>query len=140
MSIKNPMTPSGIKPTTFQFVEQYLNHCATACPARKSRTACISHQQYIISGNINYKLKQWYKQHCTIKPSACKDFKLNLPHYKHFRAHLLVCECFKINLFNPKHRTTLHVVVTVNCVDLELTEYLAVKSDLPCLCTCEGCN
>jgi hypothetical protein len=26
------MTPSGIEPATFRFVEQYLNHCATAVP------------------------------------------------------------------------------------------------------------
>ena len=26
------MTPSGIEPTTFQFVVQHLNHCATAVP------------------------------------------------------------------------------------------------------------
>jgi hypothetical protein len=29
---KNPMTPSGIEPATFQFVAQNLNHCATAVP------------------------------------------------------------------------------------------------------------
>jgi hypothetical protein len=27
---KIPMTPSGIEPATFRFVEQYLNNCATA--------------------------------------------------------------------------------------------------------------
>ena len=26
------MTPSGIEPATFQFVAQYLNHCANAVP------------------------------------------------------------------------------------------------------------
>jgi hypothetical protein len=26
------MTPSGIEPATFRFVEQYLNHCATVVP------------------------------------------------------------------------------------------------------------
>jgi hypothetical protein len=26
------MTPSRIEPATFQFVAQYLNHCATAVP------------------------------------------------------------------------------------------------------------
>jgi len=32
MSIKNPLTPAGIEPTTFRFVTQPLNHCATAVP------------------------------------------------------------------------------------------------------------
>ena len=26
------MTPSGIEPSTFRFVAQHLNHCATAVP------------------------------------------------------------------------------------------------------------
>ena len=26
------MTPAGIKPATFRFVAQHLNHCATAVP------------------------------------------------------------------------------------------------------------
>ena len=30
MSMKIPMTPAGIKPATFRFAAQYLNHCATA--------------------------------------------------------------------------------------------------------------
>jgi hypothetical protein len=29
---KIPIAPSGIEPATFQFVAQYLNHCATAVP------------------------------------------------------------------------------------------------------------
>jgi len=28
--MKNPLTPAGIEPTTFRFVSQHLNHCATA--------------------------------------------------------------------------------------------------------------
>ena len=31
--MKNPLTPPGIEPATFQFVAQHLNHCATAIPA-----------------------------------------------------------------------------------------------------------
>ena len=30
MSMKNPLTPTGIEPATFRFVAQHLNHCATA--------------------------------------------------------------------------------------------------------------
>jgi len=30
--MKNPLTPAGIEPATFQFVAQHLNHCATAAP------------------------------------------------------------------------------------------------------------
>jgi hypothetical protein len=30
MSIKIPMTPSGIDPATYRFAAQCINHCATA--------------------------------------------------------------------------------------------------------------
>ena len=30
MSMKNPLTPAGIEPSTFRIVAQHLNHCATA--------------------------------------------------------------------------------------------------------------
>ena len=33
---KIPMTPSGIKPATFRFVAQHLNHCATAVPSTRA--------------------------------------------------------------------------------------------------------
>ena len=32
MSTKNPLTPAGVEPATFQFVAQHINHCATAVP------------------------------------------------------------------------------------------------------------
>jgi len=32
MTMKNPLTPTGIEPATFRFVTQHLNHCATAVP------------------------------------------------------------------------------------------------------------
>ena len=31
--MKNPLTPAGIEPATYQFVAQHLNHCATAVPS-----------------------------------------------------------------------------------------------------------
>ena len=36
MSMKNPLTLTGIEPATFRFVAQHLNHCATAVPTCKS--------------------------------------------------------------------------------------------------------
>ena len=30
--MKNPLTPAGIEPATYQFVAQHLNHCPTAVP------------------------------------------------------------------------------------------------------------
>jgi len=30
--MKDPLTLAGIEPTTFRFVAQHLNHCATAVP------------------------------------------------------------------------------------------------------------
>ena len=36
MSIKNPLTPAGIEPATFQIVAQHLNHIATAVPLEKA--------------------------------------------------------------------------------------------------------
>ena len=35
MSMKNPMTPSGIEPVTFRFLAQHLNHCDIAGPYTK---------------------------------------------------------------------------------------------------------
>jgi hypothetical protein len=39
-----PMTPSGIEPATFRFVEQYLKHRDTAVPPCKSGTYKISRE------------------------------------------------------------------------------------------------
>ena len=33
--MKNPVTPAGIEPATFQFVAQHLNHCATTVLNKK---------------------------------------------------------------------------------------------------------
>ena len=46
MSMKNPLTAAGIKPTTFRFVAKHLNHCATAVPSYRqvvqSNTNCLN--------------------------------------------------------------------------------------------------
>ena len=38
MSMKNPLTLAGIEPSTFWFVAQRLNHCATAVPSPPPHT------------------------------------------------------------------------------------------------------
>jgi hypothetical protein len=38
---KIPMTPSGIEPSTFRFVSQYLNHCATISGPNLIKYDCI---------------------------------------------------------------------------------------------------
>jgi len=40
MPMKNPLTPAGIEPATFQFVAQHHSHCATAVP-HSSTLTCI---------------------------------------------------------------------------------------------------
>jgi len=44
MSMKIPMTPAGIEPTTFRFVAQHLNHCATAVPEIITQYARYEHE------------------------------------------------------------------------------------------------
>jgi len=48
--MKNPLTPAGIEPATFQFVAQHLNHCTTAIPSNKMYYQEIEHIYY---GKIN---------------------------------------------------------------------------------------
>jgi len=46
------MTPGGIEPTTFRFVAQHLNHCATAVPV----FYVIAHKHNINTGRIVIRL------------------------------------------------------------------------------------
>ena len=49
MSMKNPLTPAGIKPATFRFVAQHLTHCATAVSGFKKVTVNFPHtSQYLL--------------------------------------------------------------------------------------------
>ena len=69
MSMKNPLTPSGIEPATFRFVAQHLNHCATA-----------SEGFY-----VNEKF-QWHQLGSNQRPSDLLHSNLTtvLPHRKEF--------------------------------------------------------
>ena len=42
------MTPSGIKPATFRFVAQHLNHCATAVPVFYKRKGNYPSNFYVL--------------------------------------------------------------------------------------------
>jgi len=44
---KIPITPSGIKPVTFRFVAQRLNHCATAVPNQTTVQRQITHNLFL---------------------------------------------------------------------------------------------
>jgi len=55
MSMKNPLTPAGIEPTTFRFVAQHLNHCATAVPDANCTRGYNSHVETVkLLINKNY--------------------------------------------------------------------------------------
>jgi len=47
--MKNPLTPAGIEPATFQIVAQHLNHCATA--VIRGRYFSLFHDIAIRSGD-----------------------------------------------------------------------------------------
>jgi len=57
MSMKNPVTPGGIEPATFQIVAQHLNHCATAVPMY----ICISWKIKYIFTDYEKKLRSAYE-------------------------------------------------------------------------------
>ena len=56
MSMKNPLTPPGIKPATFRFVAQHLNRCATARIAFKYFINLIVSTYYIILHKLDNKI------------------------------------------------------------------------------------
>ena len=79
VSMKNPLTPAGIEPATFQFVAQHLNHCATT-----ECTMCLTIIIYISTVPV-LNLQNWtngklcintlepeLSAHCTLQKT--KDF------------------------------------------------------------------
>ena len=53
------MTPAGIEPATFRFVEQHLNHCATALTLRQLcndmfTTTNLSCEQHDFMSGVEY--------------------------------------------------------------------------------------
>jgi len=52
MSTKNPLTSAEIEPTTFRFVAQHLNHCATAGPFCNSDRALLLQSNRTLKGSL----------------------------------------------------------------------------------------
>ena len=95
--MKNPLTPAGIEPTTFRFVAQHLNHCATAVPTTKvvkekklcvaqevTQTLCamqlLSHR--VLFNVSNIKLSTCFKQKLSGTEKKCSSSKTLEFHYK----------------------------------------------------------
>jgi hypothetical protein len=79
---KIPMTPSGIEPTTFRFLAQYLNHCATTVPF------------------VNL-LQQWFSGRFTSRPTTVQCFSLiKICRPSHPRFHVQGSFYFRDNLPN----------------------------------------
>jgi len=53
MSMKNQLTPAGIKPATFRFVAQHLNHCATAVPLQYVVCLIIALLNILLTKRLN---------------------------------------------------------------------------------------
>jgi len=72
MSLKNPLTPTGIEPATFRFVAQHLNHCATTVAiyfmySVKSRAQLLwdryTIHQSLASNGVEYE-ETWFQERC----------------------------------------------------------------------------
>jgi hypothetical protein len=63
---KIPLTPSGIKPATFRFVAQYINHCATAVPPIQTSKPSTSHCGGQLAKQIMWQLWQAELQRDTL--------------------------------------------------------------------------
>jgi len=51
--MKNQLTPAGIKPATFRFVAQHLNHCATAVPLQYVVCLIIALLNILLTKRLN---------------------------------------------------------------------------------------
>jgi len=71
--MKNPLTPAGIEPATFQFVTQHLNHCDTPVPLLGStgdKTHIHNNPEYEASAHFMY-VRQLLTAYCGIIARKC---------------------------------------------------------------------
>jgi len=68
------MTPGGIEPTTFQFVAQHLNHCATAVPLLEKWYVLLTMLvDYVLISVIQVQIRISYQLSYIIIPLSLKN-------------------------------------------------------------------
>ena len=63
------MTPAGIKPATFRFVAQHLNHCATAVPTYIPTYMCSFEYSVIHMIHTNLSINKYVTHLCLLASS-----------------------------------------------------------------------
>ena len=83
--MKNPLTSAVIEPTTFRFVAQHLNHCATAVPVsllyELKKSGKVFTGKFVGTGPTSYEkriyraaLSQRLRNTALIVPQLLKEF------------------------------------------------------------------
>jgi hypothetical protein len=94
--MKNPLTPDGVKPATFRFVAQHLNHGATAVPRLWGNAEKFCTAGQVTDGNMAH-------EHCILDTKG----------YKHT---LRTCNTYCFSAATMVARTRLSITLFVHCL------------------------